>query len=79
MKRSGGDHLAEQLAGAEQMFLADDFVERARTHPIGQRLRHRVSRPEESIIVVGLAPCHCEDVSIYREYGGTPRRSSALL
>ena len=62
MERAGRDHLAEQLAWTEQMFLADDFVERARTHPIGQRLRHRMPRPEESIIVVGLAPCHCEDV-----------------
>ena len=72
MERAGRDHLAEQLAWAEQMFLADDFVERARTHPIGQRLRHRMPRPEESIIVVGLAPCHCVDVIIDRECGGTP-------
>ena len=79
MERAGRDHLAQQLAAAEQMFLAYYLIERARPHPIGKRLRHGMPRAEESIIVVGLAPCHCENVSIDRECGGTPRRSSALL
>src|SRR5579859_1415602 len=71
MKVAGGDHLAEQLAGAEQMFLADDLVERPRTHAIGQWLSHRMPRTEKSLTVVGLAPCHCEDVSTDREMCGT--------
>ena len=29
---------AERLAGAEEFFLADEFVERARTHALGERL-----------------------------------------
>jgi hypothetical protein len=58
MQSAGRDHLAEQLARAEQMFLADDLIERTRTHPIGKRLSHRVPRAKESVIVVSLSPCH---------------------
>ena len=69
MESAGRDHLAEQLARAEQMLLADDLVERARTHPIGERLCHRLPRAKESVIVVGLTPCHSNDASTSRSTG----------
>jgi hypothetical protein len=31
------DCLAQWFAGSEQIFLADEFVEGARTHPFGER------------------------------------------
>jgi hypothetical protein len=32
------DLLAERFAGAEEFFLTDEFVERARAHALGERL-----------------------------------------
>src|SRR5258708_1476861 len=58
MQSASRNHLAEQLAGAEQMLLADDLVERTWTHPISERLSHRLPRAKESLIVVSLAACH---------------------
>ena len=71
------DHLAEQLAGAEQMLLADDLVERTRTHPIGERLGQRPPWAKESVIVVSLTPCHYGKASRSRSAGNAqnqPRR-----
>src|ERR1700731_258669 len=75
MQRARRDDLAEQLAGAEQMLLADDLVERARTHPIGERLGHQLPRAKESLIVVGLAPCHCNDATTSQFAGNAHHRS----
>ena len=47
MQRARRDHLAEQLARAEQMLLADHLVEAARAHPVRQRLRRRCPGREE--------------------------------
>ncbi len=43
------NHLAEKLSRTQQMLLADNFVERARTHPIGQRLAQRRARWKETL------------------------------
>ena len=38
------DRLAERLAGREELFLADELVEGARPHPLGQRRRTPAAR-----------------------------------
>ena len=58
MKHVRRHHVAQELSRTQQMLLADDFVERARTHPIGQRLAERRARWEQTIRRIGLAPCH---------------------
>jgi hypothetical protein len=40
------------------MFLADNFVERARTYPIRQRLAEGGARWKQTIRRIGFAPCH---------------------
>ena len=57
------DHLAEKLSGSQQMLLPDNFVERARTHPIGQWLTKRGARGKQTLRRIGLAPCHFQKVS----------------
>ena len=41
MQHMRGDHLAQELSGTQQMLLANNLVERPRTHPIRQRLAER--------------------------------------
>ncbi len=57
------DHLAEELSRTQQMLLADNFVERARPHPIRQRLAERSARWKQTLRRIGLAPCHFQKVS----------------
>ena len=52
------DHLAKKFSRTEQMLLAHDFVERARTHPIRQWLAEGSARRKQTIRGIGLAPCH---------------------
>jgi hypothetical protein len=40
------------------MFLADDLGQRARTHPIGQRLCGRAFRTEKTLTFFNSAPRH---------------------
>jgi hypothetical protein len=57
------DHLVQELPRTQQMLLADDFVERARTHPIRQRLTEGGARWKETLRRIGLAACHFQQVS----------------
>ena len=57
------DHLAEKLSRRQQMLLADNFVERARPHPIRQRLAERRARRKQTLRRISLAPCHFQEVS----------------
>ncbi len=58
MKHLRRHHLAQELSRTQQMLLADNFVERARTHPIRQRLAERRARWKQTIRRIGFAPCH---------------------
>jgi len=51
-------HLAQQLTGPEQMFLARDLVEAARAHPIGEGLAGGRFELEEALLVVSAPACH---------------------
>ena len=56
-QRARRDHLAEHLAGAEQMLLADDLVEAPRAHPVRQRLRRRRAWPRRALALKGFCRC----------------------
>ncbi len=52
MQLAALERRAQDAAGPEEIFLAHDFVERARPHPVGER-RARVRRRHGSLL--GLA------------------------
>ncbi len=58
MEHVGRDHLAEKFSRPQQMLLADNLVERARTHAIRQRLAQRSARWKQTLRRIGLAPWH---------------------
>ena len=49
MEHVGRDHLAEKFSRPEQMLLADNLVEGARTHAIRQWLAQRSARWKQTL------------------------------
>ena len=58
MQLTAFERLAQRLARAENLFLADEFIERRRTHSRGQRLRPVGDFPEQRRVVNGTSRRH---------------------
>lgn len=63
MQRAPRGYLLKQPAGAEKMILADYLAERARAHPISQRLSDRALRFEQPGAEAGCSSPHWKTVS----------------
>ena len=70
MQRAVIERLCERPAGAEEVILSDELVERARPHPLGQRRarQRRFRRPAKSGRLISASP------AIGAAAGGAPRR-----
>ena len=59
MEDVGRRHLGQQLAGAEQMLLANQLIKGARAHPLRQRLAARRLGGKQAGLLLRLARAHC--------------------